>query len=232
MQPHPKDSEVLVLDTIAEARVFNPGWLRRRFNPILPKAAIHTDEKLQEFCRSVDYERDGLTEVFGRNREGVSHSLAAIYNRGQVDFIYFSTLIHERVGEICPQFSKKAFHEPGLHQYYGRWNQIFKQYGDYIRPAFGPEFEIRMVARNEPEIRLHTDHKRYDKIACTPLGDKGSTIVQAMDGSLIEPEDMSTVITRRGTVHSSPASKTMRAIISANSFERDSLTGLVPGLGA
>jgi hypothetical protein len=229
VQSHPQDDDVLILDSIAEARVFNPGWLQRRFlGATLPKAAIHRDAALEEFCRGVDYEGDGFCNVFNRNRDGLSHSLGTVYTNGKLDYIYDTKLYHERVGEICPQRSEKAFIVHGM-EHYGRWHDIFQQYGDYVRPAFGREFGLRIVSRSEPELRLHTDHKRYDKIACTPLGaDKDATIVQAADGSLIAPQAMSTVFTRRGCVHSSPPSDAMRVIISAAPIERDPIFGVRP----
>lgn len=232
MQQVLTDPNIILLETIREGRVFSPNWLQRRFNAQMPNAAIHSAPEVTAFCESIDYERDGLCEVFNRNKQGLSHSISTIYKNGKLDFIYFSNLIHKPVGDYFPQMSKKAFHVDGLHPFYGRWHEMFSWYGDYIRPVFGKEFQLRMVARSDSELRLHTDHKRYDKIACTPLGpEQKSTVIQDCNGDLIEPPMNSTVITKRGCVHSSPATDKMRVIISAQPIERDLFTGLPMGFG-
>lgn len=232
MRNHDQDPGIAVFDDIKEARIFQPNWLRKRFNPQIPKAGVHHSDELTAFCESVDYERDGFNDVFNRNSNGRLHSLSTIYKNGQVDYIYFDTLFRAGAGDYFPQTSKKAFLVSGLHQHYGRWSELFEWYGDYIRPAFGSEFGLRLVSRSEPDMRLHTDHKRYDKVACTPLGrQKPSTIVQSKDGNLIEFDLNGTVITKRGCVHTSPPTDSMRVIMSANPLEKDSFTGLVLGFG-
>jgi hypothetical protein len=233
MHTHEQDSDILVFDDISEAGIFHPNWLRRKFNPHIPKAAVHHSAKLEAFCASIDYERDGFCDVFNQNSTGLLHSISTIYSKGRIDTLYFDTLFRQKEGDYHPQMSKKAFLVPGMHQYYGRWSDIFQQYGDYIRPGFGSEFGLRIVSRTYSAIDLHTDHKRYDKIACTPLGDqKPATIVLSESGELVEFERSSTVFTKRGCVHTSPVSPDMRVIISANPLEKDPFTGLALGFGS